>query len=850
MRTRQLLTDIRYAVRILLRAPGSTASAILTLAIGIAGTTTLFSVVYGVLLRPLPYPEPDRLVQLWQYDPARPDVNIRPTPANIGDWLAQARSFADIAASGAWVGSNSWGVIGPDGNERVAATFVSASFFRVYGVHPLLGRTFEDYEDEPNHAPTVVISHQFWRSHFGGDPHVIGKTITFDSYWRRACAIVGVMPPGFDVPAHDDLWMPLGLSEVRVRRAGSSPGRCCPWYDVVARLKPGVTLAHARAEMDTIAARLAQTYPETDFGKAVKVVPLQEERVGDLRLGLLLLFGAVGCVLLIACVNVANLQLARAAARQREIAIRTALGARTRDIVRQMLVESVALGVTGGVLGTALAVWGVSAARATTASRILGGIPGPLADRFSDASGAIVSLDPVVLAFSLLLTLATGILFGLAPAWQAARVRPQHAIKQADGTSSSGRGHTRIRNALVVGEIALALVLLAGASLLVRSLLRLRHVDPGFRPEHLLIVDVDMTSTAFDGSGPSRQFFDVWKLRVSGHAGVLSVSGITSAPMTETPSGGSYSTSVTLEGQPFRSMAQTTHVDRTAIMPEYFRTLSIPLLKGREFTADDRDGRPPVAIVTKTMAMQLWPGEDPIGKRFAPMSRENIARFRDMDGREPRIPWTEVVGVVADVRQAGLASAPRPQMYVPYSQFSWHSAQLLVRTSGEPLAFASSIRADARAVNPHAIVAGVRTMDDAIDATTAAPRLGTWVAMLFAAIGALLASLGLYGVMAHGVVTRTREIGIRIALGAQRSRVLGLILRQGLALTLMGITIGAIGFTLASRVVAGVLFDTSPADPVAIAGTVALLVGVALAAAYIPARRATLVDPLVALRDE
>jgi predicted permease len=836
-----LRDDVRYAARLLRRTPGSTSIAVLTLALGIAGTTTLFSILYAVLLRPLPYGEPDRLVQLWQYDPARPNVHVRVTPANIADWRVQMRSFEAIAYSTAWTGANAWALVGRDGHERVAATFVSANFFRTYAVPPLLGRTFDDDEDEPNHAPTVVISHRFWQSHFGGDPEVLGRTVTLDSYWRRTYTIVGVMPPGFDVPERDDIWMPMGYSEIRVPRDSSaSPSRCCPWFHVVGRLKRGVTLSEARSEMNTVAARIAQTYPQADFGKAVTLVPLHEERVGNVRLALLLLFGAVGCVLLIACVNVANLQLARAATREREIGIRSALGARVSDIVRQMLVESVMLSATGGALGLLLAVWGTRVVGALVADRV----PGAL-----NPSGAqAVSIDAMVLLFSGALSLATGILFGLAPAWQAARVRPQEALKRAGSTASPGRSHARLRAALVIGEIAMALVLLAGASLLVRSLLRLQHVDPGFRPDHLLVVEFDMTSTAFDGHGLPTQFFDALKQRITAHANVQSVSGITAAPMTK-PSDASYSVPITAEGQPLKSAAEAPRADRTAIMPEFFRTLGIPLLKGREFTADDRENRPNVAIITKAMAMQLWPNGEALGKRFTTLTREDLARFREQ-GREQNLYWTEVVGIVGDVRQSALATAPRPMMYLPYHQYPWHAAQLLVRASGEPLALASQVRADARALNPAAIITRVQTMEDAVDASTAGSRLGTWAATLFAAVGALLAALGLYGVMAHGVVTRTREIGIRIALGAERGRVLALILRQGLMMTLAGIALGSIALAVASRVVASLLYDTSPADPLALIATIVLLMAVALIAAYGPARRATRVDPLVALREE
>jgi predicted permease len=629
----------------------------------------------------------------------------------------------------------------------------------------------------------------------------------------------------------------MGYSEIRVPAEPHAPDRCCPWFHVVARIGPQATLREARAEMDVIGARIAQSYPDVDFGKAVTLVPLQEERVGDLRLALLLLFGAVGCVLLIACVNVANLQLARAVARQREIGIRTALGARTRDLVWQMLIESVLLSATGGALGLLLARWGVRA------TRLL------LADRLPDPTA--IALDPLVLTFSIAISLLTGVLFGLAPAWQAARVRPQEALKVASATASPGRAQGRLRGALVIGEIALALILLTGASLLVRSLLRLQQVDPGFRRDGLLIASADMTSTAFDGPGLALQFFEAWKQRVASRPGVEAVSGITTAPIATLPEA-NFPTAVTREGDPFRPMAQTPRADRAAIMPDYFRTLGIPRLAGREFTADDRDQHPQVAIITRTMASQLWPHENALGKRFCMLAREDLARFLERNSRIG-VPWVEVVGIVADVRHAGLASAPRALIYLPHQQFPWGAAQLVVRTSGDPAGLASLVREDARITNPHAIISGVQTMNQAIDASTMAPRLGTWVATLFAAVGALLATLGLYGVMAHSVFARTRELGIRIALGATRGRVLALILRHGLLLTLAGIATGVAGIAVTSPVLRRldtVLYETEATDPLALGAALALLVVVSLAASWLPARRAMRVDPLVALRDE
>jgi len=701
----------------------------------------------------------------------------------------------------------------------------------------LLGRVFEDYEDDPGHALTTVVSHAFWLRHFNGDPHVLGKPVTLDSYHRRTYTVVGVMPARFDMPDRADLWLPMGDAEVRPNGHAGAGTRCCPWLQVFARLQPGVTARQAQAEMDLIAARIAQAHPDVNLGNGALVVMLQAHMVEEVKTALLLLFGAVGCVLLIACVNVANLQLAKAAARSRDIGIRIALGAAGWRIARQLLIENLLLSIGGGIFGLLLATWAI-------------GLANVLPIRLPHAEP--IRIDLAVLAFSTIVSVSSGLAFGMAPAWHASHVRPQDALKLSSTGASANRVQARMRAALVVSEVAVALTLLAGASLLVRSLVRLEHVNLGFRPERLLVADIDTTSTAFDGPGPSQTFFDQLTPRVASIPGVRAVTGNLAAPMTDAEASvRGFETPVTREGQPFRSGAETPHVDRTAVMPGYFQALEIPLLRGRDFTSDDREGRPYVAIVSATMASQLWPGENPIGKRLSPMTREDIERRRGLGGSPESIyVWTEVVGVVADVRHAGLAGASRPLLYVPYRQTNWHNAQLIVRTSGDPLALAATVRAEVGAVNRNAIVTRVQTMEAAIGDSIARPRMATLLVGAFSTVGVLLAALGLYGIMAHGVVQRTREIGIRVALGATHGDVSWLILRQGFIVTLAGILIGLLGVTLTARVLGTLLYATSPVDPLALAIAILLLMAAALSAAYIPARRATGVDPIVALRDE
>jgi putative ABC transport system permease protein len=547
--------------------------------------------------------------------------------------------------------------------------------------------------------------------------------------------------------------------------------------------------------------------------------------------------------------------LARAAARQRELAIRTALGARRADIVRQMLAESLLVSLGGGLIGTALALAGVRAAATLLAAHV------PRAEA--------VQVDAAVLVFSLLISIATGLAFGLAPAWQAATVRPQDAMTDTSRTSTAGLRHQRLRAWLVVIEIAGALILIGSATLLARSLLRLQAVDPGFRTDHLLVVDLDMTSTVFgrgEGRTPTDVFFVELMTRVARMPGVRAVAGTNTAPMTgvspvgaagaagrtgAAATGGDPGTALTVEGEPFRSEGESPRAQRMAITPGYFETLGVPLRRGRAFTDDDRAERPPVAIVNETMAARLWPGQNPIGRRFPTLTHEGVARMRGRGEPDARIfRWTEVVGVVADLRTQALREPPRPQMYVPWRQYPWHTAQLMVQTTGAPLALAASVRAESRRLQTAAIVTRVSSMHRIVSGTAAQPRLGALVLALFAGAGLLLAAIGLYGVMAHTVTQRTAEVGIRMALGATRAGILRLVLRQGLLLTAGGLTLGLLGTRLTTRLLQPMLYDTSPADPLALTGTILLLTSVALAAAAIPAWRAARVDPLVALRTE
>jgi putative ABC transport system permease protein len=804
--------DLHFALRMLHRTPGFTAAAVFTIALGICSTTAIFTVVNGVLLRPLPYREPKRLVKLWEQSPEFGFDQQPVTPADYSDWRHADTLFEELACYPGWSGSGTFLVPDARGSERVEGTFVSANIFRTLGVEPLLGRGFTAEEESNGEGRVVVLSEGLWQRRFGGDPNVLGRTLTLDSYSRRDYTVVGVMPKGFRFPENAELWLPLGLSDFpRTSRSGH-------WLQVLGRLKPGATLAQARSEMHAIQQRLAGQFPDARIGSRVKVTPLLEEVVGDARLALWTLLAAVGLVLLIACANVANLLLARAAARQAELSIRAALGASRGRLVLQLLTESVMLagigGVAGGAAGILAAQWGTQS--------LTSGFSLPRVQE-------VLSVDYRVLAFAVIVSMATGILFGLAPALH--MVRPKAA-----------GGARRTRAGLVVCEIALTTMLVAVSLTMIESLLRLERVNPGFRSSNALVANLDLSSSRYSTSaapGPNRPQAFLQRLmeRLRNITEVEAVGAAGELPLAGSESSGDALTVDTVSG-----LKRTGKVDTRVVTPGYFRAMMIPLIAGRDFTGADTDGAPNVVVINEEMARRYWPGENPVGKRILRGIPESAG---------PRQSGREIVGVVGNVRHAGLAAGPMPELYVPYFQFSMRSATLVMRTRASlPSGLAPALRAEVQALNSYTPLYRIRSLEQVVADSVALPRLRSRVLALFAAVAVLLAAVGIYGVLSYLVTQRSREIAIRMALGAEARSIQNAVLGQGLLWTLTGVAIGLAAAGIVSTMLAHVLFGVGGSDPTAMGAAAVFLIGVALAASWLPARRAAMADPMRALRHQ
>ena len=802
--------DVRYAVRGFLKSPGFTAVAIIALALGIGANTAIFSVVNAVLLRQLPYRNPERLVVVWEHFREGPNAHNVTSPENFLDWQAQAQSFEGVAA----FFDTPVNMTGAGEPLEVPAQAASSNLFTVLGADAFMGRTFLPEDGEPGHDPVVVVSYGFWQRQFGGARDVLGKTVALNG---RQATVVGVMPADFKwfikensrggKPA--EMWIPTKFPV--------APGR---FLQAVARLKPGVTLAQAQAEMSTIAGRLEQMRPDRNAGSSVVLVPARTQLAGELKTPLMILFGAVAFVLLIACANVANLMLARAAARSKEIAIRAALGAGRWRVVRQLLTESLLLALAGGAAGGLLALWGVDALVALSPPNLI--------------SAGEVSVSLSVLAFTFGVSLVTGVVFGLLPALEAARFDANEALKETGrGTTGSPRAR-RARAALVVSEIALALVLLVGAGLMLRSFARLGAVDPGFDPQNLLTMRVQLPARKYREDAQVLAFFRQATERLAALPGVRSVSVVSYLPFY---TGLGARTSFSIEGRPPAVPGSEPSTDVRVADENYFRTLGIPLRAGRTFTPQEAVADRRTIIVNETLARKYFPGEDPLGKRITvPMS----------DKPEPH----EIVGVVGDVKYDKLNGEPYPMVYWTHPQLPYEVMSLVVRTQGDPLALAEPARRAIQSIDKDQPVADLRTMESWVGESVARTRFGTLLLTVFAALALTLAAVGIYGVMAYTVTQRTHEIGIRMALGALTSDVLRLVVWQGLALTLAGVCLGLAGAVALTRVMSGLLYGVTATDPVTFAAVALLLVGVALLACYIPARRATKVDPMVALRYE
>jgi putative ABC transport system permease protein len=808
-----LFNDIRFGLRSLIKRPSFTSIAIVTLALGIGANTAIFSVVNAVLLRPLPFTHPEQLVTLWERNPKQGYEQNPPAAGNFIDWRDQNRMFAQMAI---YEPSKKFNLSFEDRAERITGAAVSASLFDLLGVSPVRGRAFSSAEEQPGRNQVVVISEAFRRSHFAANPTPVGETLALDG---KNYEIIGVMPEGFQFPggsgtvlrtftaAPANLWVPLTLDAETIRQRSSHS------LNVIGRLKPGITVAQATSEMDAIQQRLEQQYPTFYVGSNVKIVPLAEQVVGATRRPILVLLGAVAFLLLIACANVANLLLARAAARKKEIALRAALGAGRIRIIRQLLTESLLLSFAGGVAGILMAAWGVRALSTIVPANF------PRRDE--------ISIDLWVLGFTLLISVLTGVIFGLGPAMTSAKVNLTEALK-AGGRNTAGAPSHRLRNLLVIAEISLALVLLIGAALMIQSFLRLQTVNAGFKTDHRLTMEVSLPPTSY----PRRPaFFQQLLERTSKLPGVEAIAAAKHLPL----SGDNMNFAFDIEGRPFPD-GQSPGADCRVVTPDYFKTLGIPPIKGRIFIDSDSPQSAHVLLINERMARRFFPNEDPIGKTM-------VLGINNFTG--------QIVGVVGDVKHVGLDAEVNEEVYVAYAQAPfWTDMNLIVKTSGDPASVVGPIRNEVASLDRNVPIGKVRTMDAVVAESVAQPRFRTFLLTLFGVVALLLATVGIYGVMSYAVTQRTQEIGIRMALGAQISDVRRLIVGHGFTLALIGVAGGVAGAFVLTRLLATLLFGVTPTDVRTYAAVSIGLIAAALIACFVPARRATKVDPLVALRYE
>ncbi len=800
-----LMRDIRYGLRALWKHPGFTAVAVLTLALGIGANTAMFSAVNAVLIRPLAYPNADQIVVLEGVNSRMGITDSNMSIPDFADWKAQNHVFDQLA------GFVSGGLLLTSGDEteRVRATSVTTDFFPLFQTAPIMGRTFTGDDAQPKSERVVVMSFGLWQRKFGGRQDIIGQQLTLGG---KPTPVVGIMPKGFDYPDQSELWVTYPYDASAERRDNR-------FLNVVARLRPNVTVTQAKAELDTINSRLAQTYVETNADWTARVTQMQDRMVGSLRKPLLVLLGAVAFVLLIACANVANLFLAKATGRQREIAVRTALGASRWRVIRQLLTESLLLSSIGGVLGLMLGIWLV---------KLLVAISPANTPRFDE-----ISPDLRVLLFALALTVLTGVVFGLAPALHAADTDLNSSLKDAGRSGSSGVQSKRLRSLLMVTEIAFSFILLVGAGLLMKSFLRLRDVTPGFAADNVLTMRISLLSSKYSAGEPRTQLLNQVLNRLKSIPNVEATGAILSLPMR----GDNFNLgrSYIREGRP-ATPAESGNATYLVATPSYFQTLKIPLIAGRTFSDQDSQKSTEVVIVNQTLARKLWPGESPIGRRITIWRDEKFPR--------------EIVGVVGDTK-ATLEDGADPQMYVPFPQDSdWGSMSLVVRTTGDPTKVIAGVRAEIHSQDKGIPIYNLKTMDDLLAASLAQRRMSMLLLSSFAGIALVLAMIGIYGVTAYYVTQRTQEIGIRIALGARVADVMKLVLRRGMLLALAGVGIGLAGAFALTRLLASLLFGVKPTDLFTFAIVALSLLAAAFVACYLPARRASKIDALVALHYE
>ena len=809
-------TDLRYAARKLVRAPGFTAIAVLTLMLGIGATTAIFSVVNGVVLRPLAFHEPERLVSLTTGRRETRNTGGALSAPDFLDYRSGTRSFAGVAA----MNTHTTTITGGTDPEQLRAVRVSPNFWQVLGVAPALGRGFTADEARPGAPRVVVLGDALWRRRFNADRSVVGQSVQLDG---NAYTVVGIAPPGFAYPSRRDVWEPLVEDSSFV----DPSNRGAHVLTAVARLRPGVTPEQADAEVEALSRRLEKDFPNTNTGFIASARPLLDAIVGNVRPALYTLLGAVGFVLLIACSNVANLLLVRAAGREGEMAIRTALGAGRGRLVRQLVTESLLLALVGGGLGVLVAAWGVDLLKAA----------GPtVLPRLQE-----VRLDGTVLLFALGVSVFTGLVFGLVPALHAARPNLTSMLKEGGRGASGGPG-ARMRSALVISEMALAVVLLAGAGLLINSFARLSSVDPGFRTENVVTFSLAPATSKYGQFGRLRAFYERLEARMRALPGAQSAGGAFGLPM----SGAIARTGMEIEGKPESTPQNRRLIDVSMVTPGYFSTIGIPLVKGRGVTEADRVGAPRVVVINQEAARRYFPGEDPIGKRIELGWSTEIE-----EGGPEQALGGEIVGVVGNVRQIDLASEHLPIVYLPFQQIgALNYVSVVVRSTAEPALLAASVRAAIRELDPDLPIQEYRTMAEHVGESVARPRFYTVLLGAFAGIALLLASVGIYGVLSYLVAQRTRELGIRVALGASGGQVLALVMRRGLALTATGVLAGVLAALAATRLLASLLFGVGAADPLTFVVVSLTLLGVAALACWLPARRAARVDPVVALRAE